>query len=223
MSVLDGERGARRLGAALPLALVASLGAALAIIVSLADFFRASGEFSLIVGSVAAFCVFAALVLGTALHMRPAMTTLNAVAAAMAVVALLPLVLPGLVQAYAERSTNPFSIGIENTYITIELIMPALAAVLVQWGVLRNHLRRSAGPGGVPWFAIALAGLVALNPFGLALLASAWKRSPTDWLWQLSLTIVTIAVAILVVIALIECYIRRRKRRRAAELRNTET
>lgn len=223
MSALDGDRGPLRLGAVLPLALVASLAAALAIAGSLGEFFRASGEFSLILGSAAGFCVFATVALGMALHVRPDMTMLNAASCALAAVVLLPLALPGFVQLYADRSTNPFSVGAENTYITIELIVPALAAVLVQWGILRSHLRSAAGPDGIPWFAIAVAGLVAFNPIGLAFLASAWKRSPTDWLWQLSLMIVTVAIAILVVIALIECYIRRRKRRRAAGAGNTET
>ena len=52
---------------------------------------------------------------------------LACVALVLAAMALAPVALPGLVQMIADRSTNPYTVGIENTSITLELVIPALA------------------------------------------------------------------------------------------------
>ncbi len=52
------------------------------------------------------------------------------------------MALPGLIQMIADHSTNPFTVGTENMSITLELVVPALLAVLVQWGLVRRRWLR---------------------------------------------------------------------------------
>jgi hypothetical protein len=147
---------------------------------------------------------------------------LNGVALGLAVVALAPAVLPGLIQKIADRSTNPSTVGIENTYITIELIVPALAAVLVQWGLVRRRWLRAAGGDDFslwPWVTTAIAGLVILNPLGLSLLQATLKHSASDFLWELEASVTAGALGVLLVMVWIECYIRDRVLRRRLQAR----
>ena len=71
--------------------------------------------------------------------------------------------------------------GTENTSITLELIVPALLAVLVQWGLVRRRWLQGHGDEDDltrwPWITTAVAGLVILNPFGLAFLQGTLDRS----------------------------------------------
>ena len=137
------------------------------------------------------------------------------------------IALPGLVEKVAARSTNPHTVGIENTYITLELLIPALLAVLVQWGLLRRRWLRARGAESLtlwPWITTLIGALVVLSPPGLAFIGSAINRSPTNWLRDLALMIVLAGVMVLVVMAAIECYIRRRTlRRRLSATHRTET
>ena len=101
---------------------------------------------------------------------------LNAVAAGLALLAFIPLALPALVKTAADRSTNPFTVAIENTAIAIELIVPALVAVLVQWGLVRRRWLRLRGEDDLsrwPWIATMVGGLAILNPFGLDIIGQA--------------------------------------------------
>ena len=145
---------------------------------------------------------------------------LACVAWALAAIALAPAALPGLVQMIADRSTNPYTVGTENTSIMLELVVPALAAVLVQWGLVRRRWLRAAAEDDFtrwPWIATAVAGLVVLNPFGLAFLQASLQHSASDFMWQFTAMVTAAGLAALLVMAWIECYIRDRILRRRLE------
>ena len=193
--------------------LLISVVVALLAVLQLGDFFAASGEFGLVVGLV---MVFAALALGAfALTYRLARSagTITWVALLLAVLALAPAVLPGLIQRLAAFSTNPFTVGAEETYITLELIVPVLLAVLVQWGLVKRRWLRSRGHDDLtrwPWITTGLAALIVLSPYGLAFLQGTLKHDGGDFMWQFTATVTSVAVGALLVMAWIECYIRDR-------------
>jgi peptidoglycan/LPS O-acetylase OafA/YrhL len=62
-----------------------------------------------------------------------------------------------------------------------------------------------------------VAGLVILNPFGLAFLQGTLNRSGGDLLWQFVATVTGAGLAALLVMAWIECYIRERMLNRRLE------
>src|SRR5207247_7587839 len=98
----------------------------------------------------------------------------------LAVLALALVSAPNLVQSIADRSTNPYTIGIENLTITLELLVPALLTVLVQWGLVRRrwlHVRGVEDLTRWPWVTTVVAGLVTLNPIGLDVVSAALRQS----------------------------------------------
>jgi hypothetical protein len=201
--------------------LLISLLVALLAALQLGDFFFANNEFALVIAGVAGFTTVALAVFAVAYALARRAGVLTAVALGLALLALAPVALPGLIQKIADRSTNPYTIGVENTYITIELVVPALLAVLVQWGLVLRRWRKTAGEDELtrwPWIATGVACLVILNPIGLAFVSSTWKHSPTDWLWELAASVTAGVLVALLVMAWIECYIRDRmlNRRQAA-------
>jgi hypothetical protein len=193
--------------------LLLSMVIALLVVLQLGDFFNANAEFILVIAGVAAFVIVAQLIFAAAYAMARKARMLNWVGFALAVLALTPVVLPGLIQKIADRSTNPHSVGVENTYITLELIVPALSAVLVQWGLARRRWLRTAGADDFtlwPWITTGLGALLILNPLGLAMLRDTLRHSPTDILWELTATITAGVLGALLVMVWIECYIRDR-------------
>jgi hypothetical protein len=186
----------------------------------LGDFFNASGEFGLVILGVVAFTSVSLAVFALAYRMTRRAGVLTVVAVALGIVALAPLALPGLIQKIADRSHNPYAVGVENTYITLELIVPALLAVLVQWGLVRRRWLRAHGDEELtrwPWVTTAVAGLVTLNPIGLAFLGGTLNRSGGDLLWEFVATVTGAGLAALLVMAWIECYIRERMLNRRLE------
>src|SRR5438309_8140920 len=111
--------------------LLISMLVALLAALQFGDFFGTGGEFGLVILMVAAFVAVSlgafALTFVTARSAGP----ITWVAWVLALVALTPVALPGLVRVISSRSTNPFTVGVEETYITLELVVPALLAVLV--------------------------------------------------------------------------------------------
>jgi hypothetical protein len=200
--------------------LLLSMVVALLAVLQLGDYFNANDEFILVIAGVMAFTVVSQAVFAVTYAAARQTSVLAMVAILLAVLALAPLVLPGLIQKIADRSTNPGTVGIENTYITIELIVPALMAVLVQWGLARRRWLRTAGAddlGHWPWITTGVAGLVILNPLGLAFLGTTLRHSPSDFLWEFFATVTVAVLCALLVAVWIECYIRDRiLRRRAA-------
>jgi hypothetical protein len=190
-----------------------SLVVALLATLQLGDFFGANAEFGLVILGVMGFTVFALLVFGMTYALARRAAVLAFVALALAAVAIAPAALPGLIQTIADRSTNPYTVGVENTSITLELVIPALLTVLVQWGLVRRRWLRAAAEDDFtrwPWIATAVAGLVVLNPIGLAFLQGTLKRSGGDFMWEFTATVTGSALAVLLVMAWIECYIRDR-------------
>jgi hypothetical protein len=193
--------------------LLISMVVALLAALQLGDFFNASGEFGLVILGVMAFTIVALAVFALAYRVAWRAGVLNVVAVFLAIVTLTPVVLPGLIQKIADRSQNPFTVGVENTYITLELIVPALLAVLVQWGLVQRRWLRAHGDEELsrwPWITTAVAGFVALNPYGLAFLQGTLNRTGGDLLWEVVATVTGGALAALLVMAWIECYIRER-------------
>jgi hypothetical protein len=200
--------------------LLISMLVALLATLQLGDFFNANDEFGLVILGVVTFASVSLAVFALAYRVTRRAGVLTAVAVALGVVALAPAVLPGLIQKIADRSHNPFTVGVENTYITLELIVPALLAVLVQWGLVRRRWLRAHGDEELtrwPWVTTAVAGLVILNPIGLAFLGGTLNRSGGDLLWEFVATVTGAGVAALLVMAWIECYIRERMLNRRLE------
>lgn len=190
-----------------------SLVVALLAALQLGDFFGANAEFGLVILGVTGFTVFAQLVFALAYAVARHAAVFAFVALALAAAALALVALPGLVQAIADRSTNPNTVGVENISIALELVIPALVAVLVQWGLVRRRWLRAAAEDDFtrwPWIATAVAGLVILNPFGLAFLQASLQHSASDLLWQFTAMVTGTVLAALLVMAWIECYIRDR-------------
>src|SRR5438552_2654441 len=155
--------------------LLISIVVALLAVLQLGDFFGANDEFPLVLAVVAGFPVLSLLIFVIAYATVPHARILAGVALLLALLALAPLLLTGLVQNIASRSTNPYTVGVENTWITLELIIPSLIAVLVQWGLVRRRFLRVTGEDDLslwPWVTTVVAGLLILNPVGLAFLGS---------------------------------------------------
>jgi hypothetical protein len=194
-----------------------SLVVALMVALQFADFFRAEEEFiavilTLFVFSTAAMIAFA-IAYGAATRIR----ILHGMAIALAVLALALAGLPPLTEWIENRSSNPFNISELNVQVGLELVIPALVAVLVQWGLVRRRWLRVRGLNDLsrwPWVTTVIAGLVVLNPIGLEIVSGAVRRSPTNWLWELWLMIALGGALIVVVMAAIECSFRARMLRR---------
>jgi hypothetical protein len=190
-----------------------SLVVALLAALQLGDFFGANTEFGLVILGVMGFTVFDVLVFALAYAVVRRAVVLAFVALALAAVALAPVALPGLIQAIAARSANPYTVGAETISIALELVMPALLAVLVQWGLVRRRWLQAAAEDDFtrwPWIATAVAGLVILNPFGLSFLRASLQQSAADLMWQFTAMVTAAILAALLVMAWIECYIRDR-------------
>jgi hypothetical protein len=194
-----------------------SLFVAVLAALQLADYFGANQEFILVLMVLPVFalvCLLAFLVAGATAKRS---SVLHWVAVLLGLLALSPLALPALVQVIADRSTNPFTVGIENTFITIELIVPALITVLVQWGLVRRRWLRLRGEDDLsrwPWIGTVLGGLVILNPVGLDILGQAMSYRPSNWMRDVARGIAFGGMGVLIAITLIEYYIRGRMLRR---------
>jgi hypothetical protein len=198
--------------------LLMSLVVAMLAALQLADFFRATEEFILVIAVIAVFSGIATAAFAIASVAARRAGTFNLVAFGLLVLAFVMVSVPALSEWIAARSSNPFSIGPAlELQIVLEILVPSLLVVLVQWGLARRRWRRAAGEEDLtrwPWITTVVAGLAILNPFGLAILASALKRDPGDWMWQFWTMVTSAAIAAVVVIGGIECYIRARILRR---------
>ena len=73
-----------------------------------------------------------------------------------------------------------------------KLVVPALLAVLVQWGLVRRRWLRTAGQLDLtrwPWFATGAAALTVLSLIGLAFLGSTLKHAARDFMWPFAATV----------------------------------
>ena len=194
-----------------------SLFVALLAALQLADYFAATEEFGLVLIALPVFVTICLLAFIAANVAARQPRVFNAVAAGLALLAFIPLAFPALVKTAADRSTNPFSIAIENTAVALEFIVPALVAVLVQWGLVRRRWLRLRGEDDLslwPWIATMVGGLAILNPYGLDIIGQAISYRPTNWLRDMVRTIALGGVAALLAMVFLETYIRGRMLRR---------
>jgi hypothetical protein len=206
--------------------LLLSLVVALLAALQLGDFFRAGEEFVPILTVIAIFAAAAIVVFAIAHAVAKRLRAINAIAAALSLLALALAALPSLVERIAERLSDPFAVAPGNTAVALELLVllvPLLLVVLVQWGLVRRRWLRAAGEEDLsrwPWVTTVIAGLSILNPFGLALVASALQQSASDFMRPYFAAVAAAVIAALVVMAAVECYIRGRilRRRLAASL-----
>jgi len=188
-----------------------SLFVALLAALQLADYFAATEEFGLVLIALLVFVTICLLAFVAANIEARQPRVFNAVAAGLALLAFIPLAFPALVKTAADRSTNPFSIAIENTAVALEFIVPALVAVLVQWGLVRRRWLRLRGEDDLslwPWIATMVGGLAILNPYGLDVIGQAISYRPTNWLRDMVRTIALGGVAALLAMVFLETYIR---------------
>ena len=182
---------------------------------SLGDFFGASDEFLVVLAAVAAFTVLSGVFFAVCYATLQRAKALNWVAMLLALLAIVAVAVPGLVDWIANFSTNPFTVGEEEVAIALELLIPALLAVLMQWGLVRLRYLRVAGEDDFtrwPWITTAIATFVLLNPLGLTFVLASFKQVDIMWAFMAAVTAGTVAA--LVVMASIEYYIRGRILRR---------
>jgi hypothetical protein len=182
---------------------------------SLGDFFGANDEFVVVLAMVAAFTVLCGVVFAICYASLKQARALGWVAAVLALLAIVAVAVPGLVGWIADFSSNPFTVGEEQVAIALELVIPALLAVLVQWGLVRRRYLRVAGQDDLtrwPWVTTGIATFVLLNPLGLTFVLASFKRVDIMWAFMASVTAGTVAA--LAVMAGVECYIRSRMLRR---------
>ena len=195
--------------------LIVSLVVALLATLELGDFFRTGDELLVLLIAVATFTVLSIVVFTIGYRLARRLQTLNAIAAVLALVATASAALP--VERLAVRAGVPFAAGQERSTITLELLVPMLLTVLVQWGLVRRRWLRSRGADDLtlwPWIPTAAAGLVILNPIGLAFAFAALHGVTGDRLSEMATTATATVAAALVVMGAIECYMRGRMRRR---------
>jgi hypothetical protein len=199
--------------------LIVSLVVALLAALQLGDFFRAGDELLVLLVVVTSFAALAIVVFAIGYRLAPRLRTLNAIAATLAVVATALATLP--VERIAARAGVPSTTGLERSIIALELLVPALVTILVQWGLVRRRWLRLRGEDDLslwPWVATVIGGLAILNPVGLDVIGQAITYSSTSWLRGLVRTVALSAAAALLAMLLIETYIRGRiLRRRLAQ------
>lgn len=187
----------------------------------LADYFQASEEFVAVMLALIVFVSVAMAVFVMAYAIGRSASAIGWAAISLSVVAVAMVMGPSTIQRFAERSTNRYTVGLEGVYITAELLVPALIAILMQWGLVRRRLLRERGEDDLtlwPWVTFAVAGLAVLNPLGLSILGAAVAQYPTDWFRAFWRGGALAAAAVVVVMIAFECYIRGRmlRRRRGA-------
>jgi len=198
--------------------LLLSLVAAWLASLSLAEHFHTgAGVFNLILAFLFGFAGVATAVFALARVWAGRARIIDLAAVGLALLAGAIVSVPQLIQWIADRSTNPFTVGIENTHIAIQLLVPALLIVLVQWGLARRFWRRARGDSlsGWPWVTTVIGALVILSPIGLDILRSA-QPSRSNFMWELAAMIALGVGAVLLVMAAVEWYIRARILRRRA-------
>jgi hypothetical protein len=191
--------------------LLTSMVVALLAALSLGDFFGASEEFGPVIAGVMGFAIVSMLVFALIYAVTRSERPIAWVAWLLAIATLGPFVWPDLPQAIADRSAGPQGVTTDYIFIAIELMVPALLAVLVQWALVRRRWLTAVGAEGLtrwPWITTVLAGLILLSPFGLAFLQGTLRRSGSDLLWEYTAMITGVVLGVLLVMAYIECYIR---------------
>jgi hypothetical protein len=197
------------------LSLVVAVLAAL----QLGDFLRAGDLLPLLLAATAAHATLTIVVLGIGYRLAKQASQLDAVAFVLAMLAVALALWPDGLETIAAPSGNP-SVASEPTFLALELLVPALLAILIQWGLVRQRWLRAADQEDIsrwPWFSTMASCVLALNPFGLAFIWSALHAAASDSLKDFAIALVMGTAYALVVVGAIECYIRWRIQRRRLE------
>ena len=189
----------------------------------LADYFRATEEFIgvmmlLMLLSIVTIVIFA--VVYAVARSRRAFDWLPIVSAVLIVAAIAFL---EVFDWFVGRSGKPFDINAKSIQVLLEMLVPALITVLVQWGLVRRRWLKRRGEDDLsrwPWVTTIVVGLAVLNPAALSLLTAAARFSGTDWLREPSTRIALGGAVALLVMIWIEIATRGRilRRRHPANL-----
>jgi hypothetical protein len=194
-----------------------SLFVALLATLQLGDHFGAAGEFIVVLLAIPVFVMLSMVCFGITMAAARTAHAFNVVAVLLALLAIVLVALPVLIEWRAGGTLQSLVLDRNNIKLTLELIVPALIAVLIQWGLLRQRWLRAHGGEELsrwPWAATVIGGLVVLNPVGLDFIHAALRQSPTDWLRQFAAMVTGAGAVALLVVAWIEYYIRGRVLRR---------
>jgi hypothetical protein len=195
-----------------------SLFVALLAALQLADYFGTTDRLAIVLAAVAAFVTISllAFVAANSTARRPG--TITCVAIFLALVAAAPLAWPAV--ARAGGLPNPLG-ETANLAMALEFIVPALIAVLMQWGLVRRRWLRLRGEEDLsrwPWFTTAVAALAILSPFGLDALGQSFGQAlghrTSGWSRETMRTVTLGAAGAMLAMAVTEYYIRDRMRRR---------
>jgi hypothetical protein len=194
-----------------------SLFVALLAALQLVDYFLATEEFIAVLMAIVIFAIAAIVVFAVTYVAARSTRTFNIVVVILALLVLALVAAPGGLQWLADRSSNPFNMSAKDVQITLELLVPAIILVLVQWGLVRHRWLRARGLESLtlwPWVTTAVVGLAVLNPVGLAIVSAGPRDGHTDWLRGFSPAATLVGLLLVVVAVVIECYIRMRMLRR---------
>jgi hypothetical protein len=179
----------------------------------LADFFLATEEFIAVMMALVAFNFVALLIFAAAYAAVRRVGGLAAVAVLLCVAALVLVALPSIMDMQAGRGSLADSFRGKNLAVSLELLVPAVIAILVQWGLTRHRWLRMRGHEDLspwPWVTTVIAGLIVLNPLGLNVMAAAFEQSATDWFRQFWTWIAAAGAVAVLVFGWVEYYIRGR-------------
>jgi hypothetical protein len=192
-----------------------SLFVALLAALQLADYFGAGEEFALILLALPAFVLFSLIALIAAGLIVWRVWLFNWVAVLLGLVALAPVAWPVLMK-YATGLPIALPGTTGRIIAALEFTVPALIAILAQWGLIRRRWLRAQGDDDLslwPWFTTAVAGFAILNPVGLDILGETIAGRPPAMLRDVG-RIWALGVGALIAMVLVEYYIRSWIRRR---------
>jgi hypothetical protein len=196
--------------------LLLSLFVALLAALQLADHFRATDDLVLVLVAIPALTFVILLCFAVTSAAARKARAFNIVAVLLALLAVGLVALPAFIEWRAGRSLRAAALDRSNLKLALELLVPLLLAILVQWGLLRRRWLRARGAEDLsrwPWVATTIGGLVVLNPVGLEFIHSALpalRRSPAEWPQHVPAVAAAGAALALLVMAWIEYYIRGR-------------
>ena len=198
-------------------AFVFSLLLALAAAWVLTDYYWYGEDLDLFVWPIASFALVSSVVFGTTGMRAHGEGALRNAAIALAAVAVLLVVFPGVVAILAAQSKNPpVVLRSHDRLVAVALLVPMLLAILLQWRLVRwgwLAARGQTAPTTWPWFTTVFGLALVLNPPGLAILGAAIKPSPTDWLASLWLMVALVCAGVLLLLGWIEWRVRVRRLR----------
>ena len=177
----------------------------------LGDFFRSTEEFAVVLMAIPIFSFVIMLVFAWAYAEGREARVFHRVAIFLALIAIGIVTVPATLDAVARRSASSSGMGRHDMQIMLELLVPALVAILIQWGLVQRRWLQMRGEDDLsrwPWVTTVVAGLAILNPFGLEAISTALRQSASDRLYDPMAPVLLGGIATLVAMLLIECYIR---------------